>query len=511
MSTEADFQNEPLDRMVAVRSVQADAVHLWLCTERPGRVKVRWWPDGDEARASEQQVEVGVDPAQDNTCLIRLPGEDGALAPLQRYRFRVTRPDDGRLVGEGRFETAPDDPADTPGRFAVGLMSCHQPFNADGTIREGDAEMLRATQRILEQHNAKFVLAMGDQMYADWPPALSLLDEEYFATVAPPGRARLQDCTVAEVRRLYQRRYRHFWSLPGWKALCANFPCYPILDDHDIVDNWGSDPAHQEPEWRSVGEGARWAYHDYQGIRPLPVGGELPPSFHYTITYGHTAVFVMDLRSERRAGEGGRLFSKDQENDLRAFLHRHRHHKVLLFVLSVPVVHLPRVLAKTAARMTSDGEDFSDRWSSLAHVEDRDRFLEIICEHQGAHPEQRVVFLSGDIHIGCVHEVRWEERPGEFYQIVSSGITHTASLPIRLGSRLLIRLNQEISTQDGRLQGAVRLLQGTPGHTQNPYGDLNLGIVEIETPSPEAGAKLRFYLYGHNDGEPVCVYRSPLV
>ena len=35
-------------------------------------------------------------------------------------------------------------------------------------------------------------------------------------------------------------------------------------------------------------------------------------------------------------------------------------------VLSVPVVHLPRWIARVAARLTTEGEDFSDRWSARA-------------------------------------------------------------------------------------------------------------------------------------------------
>jgi alkaline phosphatase D len=44
---------------------------------------------------------------------------------------------------------------------------------------------------------------------------------------------------------------------------------------------------------------------------------------------------------------------------------------------------------------------------------------------------------------------------------------------------------------------------------QNPYGGLNVGILEIETPTPGASPTLRFYLYSHRGEEPVCVYKSP--
>ena len=267
---------------------------------------------------------------------------------------------------------------------------------------------------------------------------------------------------------------------------------------------------HLKDGWPAVGEGARWAYHDYQAARVIPHGGELPASFHYQVAYGHTAIFFMDLRSEREADDSGQLYSDAQEADLRAFLEQNRTRKVLLLVLSVPVVHLPRALAEVAARATPDGEDFSDRWSSLSHVKDRDRFLEILHAHQVAHPEQRVVLVSGDIHVGCVHRLHWSEPAPDLFQIVSSGLTNKASWPVRIGAKLLIGLNRKVATLDGELHAKVKLVKGEQGG-KNPYGRLNMGVIEVETPAPEAAAKLRFYLYGHDEGEPVCVYRSPLL
>ena len=69
----------------------------------------------------------------------------------------------------------------------------------------------------------------------------------------------------------------------------------------------------------------------------------------------------MDLRSNRKAGAGGQLFSDAQEADLRHFLHHHRDKQVLFFVASVPVVHLPRHLVRIVAKLPPSDEDFSDR------------------------------------------------------------------------------------------------------------------------------------------------------
>ena len=50
---------------------------------------------------------------------------------------------------------------------------------------------------------------MGDQMYADYPEKLSLFDEKFFRTIAPPGRASILECSREEIRALYQ---------PDWKV-----------------------------------------------------------------------------------------------------------------------------------------------------------------------------------------------------------------------------------------------------------------------------------------------------
>src|SRR5918998_5349065 len=136
-----------------------------------------------------------------------------------------------------------------------------------------------------------------------------------------------------------------------------------MVDDHDIIDNWGSSPAHQRPEWRSVGEGALQASYDYQIARVQASAGSRPNSLHYEVTYGHTATFVMDLRSNRKAGAGGQLFSDAQKADIQHFLYNNRNQNVLFFVASVPVIHLPRHLARLVAMLPPSSEDFSDRWS----------------------------------------------------------------------------------------------------------------------------------------------------
>lgn len=50
-----------------------------------------------------------------------------------------------------------------------------------------------------------------------------------------------------------------------------------------------------------VFEGAQLAYRDYQGSRVVADDEARKCTLYYDLTYGHTSIFVMDLRSERRA------------------------------------------------------------------------------------------------------------------------------------------------------------------------------------------------------------------
>jgi alkaline phosphatase D len=121
------------------------------------------------------------------------------------------------------------------------------------------------------------------------------------------------------------------------------------------------------------------------------------------------------------------------------------------------------------------------------------------------------VLLGGDIHIGCVHEVHWAPQGPVLYQMISSGITNDIGALMQRLSAFLIRLNRHVTTDDGTLRAKVKVLKGVGRHRQNPYGGLNVGILEIETPTSGSRPNLCFYLYSHQGEEPVCVYCSRVI
>lgn len=494
------FKSPPIESMTAVGAVGARDARIWIRSARSGSVVVEY---GRAGRAFSRSAECTVSSEHaDLTASIALD----SLLPGTRYGFVARREDDREVLGRGSFETAPQSREDAQNRFAFAVMSCNQPFDAHGAPTRIGAQMLEAALECLAAHDVKFVLTIGDQMYTDYPKKLSLFDERYFRSIAPPGLERIQDCSAAQVRTLLQERYRYFWNMPGWRRLHASYPCYPILDDHDLIDNWGSDPAHATDEWREFGRGARAAYFDYQGSR-VSGRSDPGPDFDHEIAYGPIAVYLLDIRSNRRVGEDARIYSKEQELRLLAFLDRHADRDALFVVLSVPAIHLPRWGARVASALTFDGEDFSDRWSTSGHIFDRDRLLTHLHRHQQLHPEQHLALLSGDIHIACTHEIAWRDGAKPLVQLVASGITNRVSLATQAASKLSILANKKVMLESGELVADLRLLEGVARRRQNPYTKLNFGLVELERTASGAYA-MRFLVYGQRRGRPVRVYES---
>lgn len=155
----------PLRNMVAVGRVSPYFVRLWLRSERSGDLGLRWWQEDDEQNHTEVTVHVPKRNAHDNTMSVVLPDDFPPVSPLMplcRYRFRVVHRVDKRVLGEGRFETAPACPEDTPPHFSIALMSCHEPFTHRGIPRRSSFHMLRAARRCLQRHNTKLLFTVGD-------------------------------------------------------------------------------------------------------------------------------------------------------------------------------------------------------------------------------------------------------------------------------------------------------------------------------------------------------------
>jgi alkaline phosphatase D len=286
------------------------------------------------------------------------------------------------------------------------------------------------------------------------------------------------------------------------------------LDDHEIMDNFGSSPEHADERYAALREGAIDAYYDYQARRTLREhDGQRPRAFYHGFEYGTVGVFVMDLRSERHAErEEISVYSDRQLTSLQEFLERCASKHVLFVVLSVPILHVPDWLAKLGIAFASRDGDLQDRWSNPRAQKSRNRFLAVIREHQRRHPSQRTVLLGGDVHVGVAARLRWGDGIRDTYQLVSSAVSNVSEFNLRRIVEAMPSIDAEVGDEGFSFTGEL-LQDGRAEHGSahaNPYGELNCSIVEIERVS-ESESTVRLLLLGSgNDDapEPLVVFDS---
>lgn len=506
----SDFLDRTIGDAIAVGAVDARSARLWVRTTRPGPHAVELWTATERYEAT---VALEPPPGADGTTSLLVPDDlpgAGPLTPGAAHHVRVRRGD--VVLGEGRFETAPAPPERAPARYSIALLSCHEPFDAQGALHPPSLETLQVLDGALRARDVKRVLLMGDQMYADYPVELSLFDERFFRTIAPPGRRTILDCTRAEVRALYQRRYRSFWSIEPFRALLASYPCYPLPDDHELVDNFGSAPEHATPAWAALRDGALDAFDDYQGQLTAQRASPRRASFDHALRYGAVGVRGLDVRSRRRHdGRTLRVCADEQLDELEAWLLGASSLQVVMVVTSVPLAIYPRWVASLGARLLGMDSDAGDRWSHPDATASRRRLTALLFEHQRRNPHQRLLLLGGDIHIGCAVRFVWRDpavRP--VHQLVSSSVSNlTAALQRKIG-KLAPHLDPHLHGGADDLWERIELLPGAPGADENPFDGLNAGVVTV-TRAPDGRHDVTFELLTHDGaGGARAAFSTPL-
>lgn len=492
------FGTHELGDLVVAGRVEPDRVRVWGRMQNAGPHTLelrRGRPDGDLV----QRHIVEGDPAADHTGAWTLSELDSDA----RYYIHLLRR--GERVSSATFKT---EPAQPPARWTFSAFSCHQPFASKGEPLEEVESMLDATRQLFEAEDVRFALMMGDQIYADYPPAFSLFNQKYFAQIAPPGRDRILDCARAEVRMLYQQRHRQFWGLAGFPRLQSALPCLPMLDDHEVVDNFGTHPDHATPQWTHLRQGALDAFFDYQAARVMnrPHGCLRPEVFDYGFTYAQAAFWMMDHRSQRRAdGKNTQCYAPAQLDAFEAFIHDHRDRALLVLMTPIPLVHVEGHLANAASRLLGQGSDLHERWSHSQCIRDRDRLLSVLLAHARQYPAQKILLLGGDVHSGAAFQIDFNDGP-RVLQLTSSAISNRESAVMSWASEVAAKTVSQIEGQS-ETEGRVALLAGVDSSHRNPFGDLNVGLIDVIDRGRTVGLRLRL---SSHDGKhrPVTVYDS---
>jgi alkaline phosphatase D len=236
----------------------------------------------------------------------------------------------------------------------------------------------------------RFVMMMGDQIYAD-----------LFNRMVPVGRA--------DTFQEFQQRYHAAFGSMSMRRLMRQVSTYMILDDHEIEDNWTQDRI-RRAAGRSLFLQAIGAYMSYQWSHgPRTYDGRL----YYRFACNGYPFFVLDTRTQRFIDDveeridDNHLLGRPsldpnepgQMDRLLAWLSQQqgRGGAVPKFIVSSSVF-VPNTVR------TTRGDKYKlddDAWAAFPTTR------KTLLDHIVANKIQNVVFLSGDIHCSNVAEMRF--------------------------------------------------------------------------------------------------------
>ena len=330
-------------------------------------------------------------------------------------RFASMRLSRAAIEAADRGVTPLDGPA-CAGRLCFALASCqYASLIVDRAVSADSFSRLaaRLDNGIDSADKPALMLLLGDQIYADATAG-------YF-----DDRSELEK---------YRKPYLSLWGNTGVRAAVSRLPIYPILDDHEIDDNW-------EPPTGASAEVALDTYRTYQaGLTPVSVTPQAAPQqYWYRFTPGGLPFFVMDTRTARARRTisnfaTAQIADDEQFNALEAWL------------CAQPAA-LPKFIASPSVVFpfpnVTDGDPSyclrADGWAGFpASIA---RLVGIIARHRIG----KVVFLSGDYHMGLVARLKIypaaDQPPLLAHSIVASGLyaplpfvnTRAAHLVLRSG------------------------------------------------------------------------------
>ncbi len=366
------------------------------------------------------------------------------LRPGSRFFYGVGRMVDGIwhwLIGRDEdhgFRTQPAAPAVGAVRF--GAFSCHMPYPSPRAV--ANMHMFDALFARLRACDADFVLGVGDQVYSDGNEDFDvwrLLRRVHREIVAETPERQHEIMTS-----WYRDVYRGYWGHLALRRVLRSFPTYMMWDDHEICDGWGSRTDEEtcnllDSWWRwedkvsnrklanEMYRAARRAYREYQGSHNPNKGQRTDDALDYDFQWARTAVYVLDLRSERKTWKDDStlrsiVLGDAQERRLATWLAARTSDDqtdVIVVVSPVPLIHCQEwIIQHAAAGELAD--DLRDQWGHRCHREERERVLTAMFE--AAEANKVVVCLSGDVHMGAAFElVRGQAR---VYQLTSSAISN---------------------------------------------------------------------------------------
>ncbi len=386
-----------------VGHVTRTSARIWAHTDQPAQgdsaVRCEVFLDSQGMRpipGSPFPIETSPETGLTGVCEIPLPEPD------RRYYYRLIHEDRKLHDDFHTFMTLPGEDSD---RLVFAMTSCHQPFKFKqprGTV------MWRALWAELIREQAKFLLLVGDQVYADeageaWQRSLALAEND--------------PACASKRLEIYRSLYPLYWGFPDVRKAMANIPQYMIWDDHEITNGWGSKPEHACSTHQAVFQAARKAYMEFQHSHN-PQNSSDPSALHYGFHVGRAAFLILDLRGHRQAWNR-QLLGRAQRDWIARFIQDECNRSQLLFVVSsVPMFHLaPRWVWIPSS-------DVTDQWSHECNKADRKWLLDRLFNWIDGDRTRQTFILGGDVHVGTFAEARLRGTDLKIVQATSSPISN---------------------------------------------------------------------------------------
>ena len=236
-------------------------------------------------------------------------------------------------------------------------------------------------------------------------------------------------------------------------------------------------------------EAAKTTYEEYQhSHNPTTETG----IYDYHYAWGQCAFYVLDMRGQRDFNRktDDKILGKDQMDRIKEWLKSDEalSSNALFIVSPVPLVHIKNFIVNNLdLPLLGLADDLRDEWAHMSNWGERNRLLDAVFEFSQTQ-RKRVMFLSGDVHIGAGFRLtRANQSAARVYQLTSSSITYPIPPLLKFAVSGAGKLG-DTDNVDAKSRTAFQILHP-------PFGRNNFGIISI-TSRPDGDVNISWNLYG---------------